>query len=247
MRRFDNKVAVITGGAAGMGRAHAEHLAAHGARVAIGDLGDASEVCAAIEAASGEAMAHRLDVADEASVAGFAQAVLARFGRCDIIVNNAGIYPFQPFDEITPADWRRVMAVDLDGPFLVSRAFLPGMRGQGYGRIVNIASAEAWMVASNNAHYIAAKMGVVGLTRALATEAAQDGVTVNAIAPGIVRGTTIDAEMPGYLDDIPRLYQAIKRAAEPADIVNAMAFLASDDARFITGQTLVVDGGGVRL
>jgi NAD(P)-dependent dehydrogenase (short-subunit alcohol dehydrogenase family) len=245
--RFEGRVAVVTGGAAGMGQAHAAKLAGEGALIAIGDRADAAETVGLVEGIGGEAFQHPLDVADEASIASFATAVLNRFGRVDILVNNAGIYPFQSFDTMSFADWRRVMAVDLDGPFLMAKAFVPGMRAQKYGRIINIASSEVWMVAADNLHYIAAKMGVIGLTRALATETAADGITVNAVAPGIVANTSINTLNPDYLEALPKLYQAIKRPAQPADIVNAMAFFASDEAAFITGQTLVVDGGGVRL
>ncbi len=245
--RFSGRVAVITGGAAGMGAVHAAHLAAQGAQIAVGDLAAMDATLAAVESHGQQAFAHRLDVSSPDSVQSFAAAVLQRFGRVDILVNNAGIYPFKSFDDMGFDDWRKVMAIDLDGPFLLCKAFVPTMRRQGYGRIVNISSAECWMLASDNLHYIAAKMGVVGLTRALATEAAPDGITVNAIAPGIVANTSITQMMPKYLQDIPANLQAIKRAAEPLDLAKAVAFLASDEAAFITGQTLVVDGGAVRL
>jgi 3-oxoacyl-[acyl-carrier protein] reductase/(S)-1-phenylethanol dehydrogenase len=230
-----------------MGRVHAETLAAQGADVAIGDPKPADATLAAIEAHGRRGFAGSLDVSSEDSVAAFVAATVERFGRIDILINNAGIYPFQSFDDMAFADWRRVMAVDLDGPFLMCKAVVPHMRAAKYGRIVNVASAECWMLASDNLHYIAAKMGVIGLTRALATEAAADGITVNAIAPGIVADTSINSMMPKYLELIPQNLQAIKRPAEPQDLADAAAFLASDEARFITGQTLIVDGGAVRL
>lgn len=145
------------------------------------------------------------------------------------------------------ADWRKVMSINLDGPFLLCKAFVPHMRRAKYGRIINVSSAECWMLAAENSHYIASKMGVVGLTRALATEVASDAITVNAIAPGIVNNPTPSPQMTKYLKDIPANLQAIKRPAEPIDLAKAVAFFASDEAEFITGQTLVVDGGAVRL
>ncbi|MGL4395192.1 MAG: SDR family NAD(P)-dependent oxidoreductase [Hyphomicrobium sp.] len=239
--RFAGRVAVVTGSAAGMGRAHVASFAREGADIAASDRADATKTIALIEHLGGRGFQHPLDVADEASVSTFTEAVEVRFGRVNILVNNAGIYPFERFDDMTFGSWRHGMAVDLEGPFV------PGMRRRGWGRVVNIALAEAWMVAANNLHYIATKMGVIGLTRALATEVAESGITVNAIAPGIVAGTSIDADNPSYLEDIPRLFQAIKRPATPDDIVAALVFFASEDASFITGQTLVVDGGAVRV
>lgn len=247
MKRFDGRVAVITGGATGMGKVHAEHLASQGARIVIGDLSDMAATEAAVRAHDIEVLSHELDVASENSVKAFADAVMARFGRVDILVNNAGIYPYKLFDDMSFADWRKVMAVNLDGPFLMCKAFLPHMRREKYGRIVNIASAECWMLAAANLHYIASKMGVIGLTRALATETGTDGITVNAVAPGIVANTTTSPQMTKYLEAIPANLQAIKRPAEPIDLAKAVAFFASDEAEFITGQTLVVDGGAVRL
>lgn len=246
-QRFAGRVALVTGGAAGMGWVHAETLAAQGADVAIGDLDPAEETRQEVEALRRRAFVGTLDVASEESVTAFVGAAFDHFGGIGNLINNAGIYPFQSFDAMTFADWRKVMAVDLDGSFLVCKAVVLHMRATKCGRIVNVASAECWMLASDNLRYIAAKMGVIGLTRALATEAAADGITVNAIAPGIVGDTSIKTMMPKYLELIPQNLQAIKRPAEPQDLADAAAFLASDEARFITGQTLVVDGGAVRL
>lgn len=245
--RFAGRVALVTGGAAGMGRVHAETLASQGADVAVGDLADAAATVKAVEAQGRKAFAGSLDVASEHSVRAFVASVFDHFGQIDILINNAGIYPFKSFDEMSFGDWRRVLGIDLDGSFLMCKAVVPHMRAAKYGRIVNVASAECWMLASDNLHYIAAKMGVIGLTRALATEAAVDNITVNAIAPGIVNNTSINQMMPKYLELLPQNMQAIKRPAEPIDLANAAAFLASDEAAFITGQTLVVDGGAVRL
>src|SRR5262249_13991987 len=156
-------------------------------------------------------------------------AVEAQFSRCDILINNAGIYPIQMFDEMTFADWRRLMAINLDAQFLTIKAFASGMRQRRWGRIVNMASDTFLSNLTGFAHYIASKGGVIGLTRALASEFGEDGVTVNAIAPG---------------DEFEAAagHQSIKRGLMPEDLVGTLSFLTSDDAAFITGQTLYVNG-----
>jgi NAD(P)-dependent dehydrogenase (short-subunit alcohol dehydrogenase family) len=191
----------------------------------------------------------RCDVSEPAQVAALAQTVDAQFGRCDILVNNAGIYPIQMFDEITFADWRRLMAINLDAPFLTIKAFAPGMRRRRWGRIVNMASDTFLSSRTGFAHYIASKGGVIGLTRALASEFGEDGVTVNAIAPGLVRtpGTIGRRRPPGTSADdefeAAAARQSIKRGLVPDDLVGTLSFLTSDDAALITGQTLYVNGG----
>lgn len=247
--RMDSKhsrVAVITGGAAGIGRAYALRLASEGAGIVIADRVAADELVAEIERLGGRALSSVCDVTSEDSVQNCSKQVLETFGRVDILINNAGIYPFQAFDAISFADWRRVMSVNLDGRFLMCKAFVPSMRKAAYGRIVNVSSGECWMAASDNLHYTASKMGVVGLIRALATEVAADGIVVNAIAPGITGGTSINTMMPKYLAMIPQL-QAIKRAGTPADLAAVVSFRTSHDAGFMTGQTIFKDAGAVRL
>ena len=249
MRGHAGKVAVVTGAARGIGQAYAKRLAEDGVKVAIADMGDTAETEAMVAAAGGEVFGHRCDVGDAASIDAFAAAVVERFGQVDILVNNAGIYPFSPIAEMSLDDWRKVMTIDLDGVFLVTKAFLPGMRERRWGRVVNATSATFGMVVPNATHYVAAKMGVIGFTRALASEVGEEGVTVNAIAPGATRTPGMVAE---WGEDIPAIEmakaaQAIKRGGEPEDLVGAVSFLTSDDAAFITGQTIVVDGGMVRV
>jgi NAD(P)-dependent dehydrogenase (short-subunit alcohol dehydrogenase family) len=192
-------------------------------------------------------------VSSESSVTSLAAEVTARFGRCDILVNCAGVYPLQSFAEITFAEWRRVQAINLDSVFLMCAAFVPGMRARKWGRIVNLASSTLGSVVSGFVHYVSSKGGVVGFTRALASEVGDDGITVNAISPGLTRspGTLARTPRPGFatMEDefvFAAKMQAIKRPEVPGDLLGAISFLTSDDAAFMTGQTLNIDGGRVR-
>jgi len=250
-RGHRDRIAVVTGGAVGLGRAFAQRLAHDGAHIVIADVQAADETVRLVEAEGREALACRCDVSAPDSVAALKAAVEKRFGRCDILINNAGIYPVQSFDEMEFADGRRVMAINLDGGFLTASAFAPGMKQRGWGRIVNLASNTFGMVLPGFTHYIASKGGMIGFTRALATELGPHGVTVNAIAPSLTRTPGTLARKPrgatkddDYRDVANR--QAIKQPQQPADLVGTVSFLTSDDAAFITGQTLYVDGGMVR-
>jgi NAD(P)-dependent dehydrogenase (short-subunit alcohol dehydrogenase family) len=228
-------------------------LAEDGVHIAIADLGDSSATVKMVEAAGRQAIAVKCDVASEASVAGMAKEVEKKFSSVDIVVNCAGIFPQKNFSEMTFADWRTVLSINLDGTFLVTAAFVPGMRTRKWGRVVNMASSTLGSVVTGFAHYVASKGGIVGFTRALATDLASDGITVNAIAPGLTRspGTLVRTPRPGFttMDEeftAVAQMQAIKRVEVPDDLVGAVSFLTSDDAAFITGQTLNVDGGRVR-
>jgi (S)-1-phenylethanol dehydrogenase len=251
-KRHQGKTAVISGAASGIGQASAVRLAEEGADIIVADRDKAEKTLAQIADVGGKATAVQCDVSDPASVAKLKEAVEQNGGRCDILINNAGIYPMQSFDDIKFEDWRRVLSVNLDSMFLMTKAFVGGMRQRGWGRIVNMASDTVSLLVPDFVHYITSKAGVIGFTRSLATEFGQHGVTVNAIAPGLTRtpGTLGRKEAGGMsneaLFELMANMQSIKRGEQVSDLVGAVSFLSSDDAAFITGQTLYVNGGLTR-
>jgi NAD(P)-dependent dehydrogenase (short-subunit alcohol dehydrogenase family) len=252
------KVAVVTGGASGIGQACAVRLAEDGADVAIADVQPAAETARRIEAAGRQALALACDITDPAKVTDFAKAVEERLGRCDILVNNAGMYAFSAFEELSFEDWRRYFALNVDGAFLAAKAFIPGMKARGWGRIVNMASNSYSLYVQGLTHYVATKGALIGLTRGLASDFGDHGITVNAVAPGPTITDKLrtsffemtpgadEAALRGFLGAISA-NQAIKRAGSPDDVAGVVSFLASDAARFVTAQTIVIDGGGARL
>jgi NAD(P)-dependent dehydrogenase (short-subunit alcohol dehydrogenase family) len=244
-QRFEGRTAIVTGAAQGIGAAIAKRLAAEGAAVAVVDVNE--EGARAVAAACGGAsFALACDVGDEAAVARLHAEVLARRGKLDVLVNNAAIVPFQPWDQVDFAHWRAIMRVNLDGVFLMCRASSDAMRASGYGRIVNIISNTIFAGTPNMAAYVAAKGGVFGFTRALATELGAHRITVNGICPGLTASEGVMASPHKEAFGFVEMLQAIKGHGKPEDIVPAVAFLASEEAHWITGQTLNVDAGMVR-
>jgi NAD(P)-dependent dehydrogenase (short-subunit alcohol dehydrogenase family) len=246
-RPHEGRTAVVTGAAHGIGRVYATTLAAGGAHVVVSDLVAPEETRDEIVAAGGAVSLVECDVSEADSITALAERVSA-LGGADILLHNAGIYPLKPYDEITFAEWRQVMSVNLDSMFLLAQAFLPHMRAQKWGRVIGIASAMVHTGAPMSLHYVASKGGLIGLVRALATEVGPDRVTVNAIAPGLVRshGTSQGIHDELGLFEMVKHEQAIKRTGMPEDLAGAISFLASDAASFVTGQTLLVDGGLAR-
>ena len=248
-------VALVTGGASGIGRVLSERLLADGASVAILDLaGSAARAQALAGCASDGASVIGLpcDVSNEAQVAAALAQAAARLGRIDILVNNAALFSALtpgPFEAILADEWQRVMAVNTLGPFLCARAALPYLKASGRGRIINLASGAPLKGVPNMLHYVTSKGAVIAFTRALARELGAHGITVNAVAPGFTMSDGVLAHpvhAEKYRDAI-LASRAIKRDETPQDIAGAVSFLASADAAFITGQTLVVDGGSAMV
>jgi NAD(P)-dependent dehydrogenase (short-subunit alcohol dehydrogenase family) len=213
----------------------------------IADISPAYDAVAGLKRLGAQASNFQCDVSSESEVRDLAKAVCEEFGAADILVNNAGIYPTSSFCEMTFAEWRRVLSVNLDSVFLTSHAFIPGMRARGWGRIVNMASGMIWMTLTGYGHYIASKAGVIGLSRALASEVAEHGITVNAISPSLVRVERTARECSPEEFEFLVQAQVIKRTEVATDLAGTLSFLCSDDAAFMTGQTISVDGGIVRL
>ncbi len=247
--RLRDKVAIVTGGGIGIGRAYAMGLAREGARVVVADIQEkeAEKVAAEIKRLDGEAFAVPVDVTSAEKTRAMADAALRTYGRIDILVNNAALYSVikkKPFAEITAEEWDKVMAVNLKGLFLCVQAVYPAMKKQGKGKIVNISSGTAHGGTPFFLHYVTSKAGVIGFTRALARELGPDNICVNAITPGLtISSPEQEATLtPEQLKD-RRSRRALQRDQYPQDLVGTVIFLASDDSDFMTGQTINVDGG----
>lgn len=244
MGRLEGKVAIVTGGARNLGAVYAKTLAAEGARVVVADILDGSGAARAIRENGGQAVAMEVDVAREDDTLRMAAAAVDTFGRIDVLVNNAAIYlgiNRRPFYEISEEEWDRVIAVNIKGVFLCARAVLPRMREQGCGKIINISSNTVMAGTPNFLHYVASKSALIGMTRSMARELGSCGINVNAIAPGLVEheGQTV----PPGISASRVAARSIKRQQAPRDLTGAVLYLASPDSDFVTGQTLVVDGG----
>ena len=252
MDRLKGKVAIVTGAGSGIGKALASRLAADGASVVIADIARYDVTAAEIAKASGaRTLGLQIDVSSEADVANMASETAKAFGRIDILVNNAAVFSslkLKAFEEISVAEWRKVMDVNIMGVALCCRACVPHMRKGGYGRIINLASGAPIKGVPLFLHYISSKGAVIAMTRGLARELGKDGITVNSLAPGFTLSENVSRiEEHVRQGEKTRLTRAIPRDETPEDLVGAVSFLASADAAFITGQTLVVDGGSAMI
>ncbi len=245
MRRFEGRVAVVSGAAQGMGKAVADRLGEEGATVVAVDINGAG-ASATAKALGGKSYGVACDIGDEDQVSKLFAEVAAKFGKLDVLVNVAAIVPFVKWDELTFKEWRRVLRVNLDGLYLMCRAGSDLMRKNNYGRIVNFSSNSIFAGTPNMAHYVASKGGVLTFTRALATELGGYKITVNSVCPGLTDTEGVQQTPHKEAFGFVEMLQAIKGKGVPADIVPAVAFLASDEAHWITGQALNVDAGMVR-
>ncbi len=244
--RLKDKVVIVTGGATGIGRAYCLGCAGEGARVVVADIAETQPVVKEIEARGGQALGVPCDVSREEETLSLATRTLDRWGRIDALVNNAAVYAIlqrRPFTEIPVDEWDKVMAVNLRGLFLCARAVFPAMKAQGKGKIINISSGTFFKGIPYSLHYTTSKGGVVGFTRSLARELGDHGIRVNAIAPGLTESGANMHNMIPELADAQVKARMLKRVQKPEDLVGTVIFLASDDSDFITGQTILVDGG----
>ena len=253
MGRLAGRIAIVTGGAKGIGRHYSLALAAEGARVMIADIADGEGVARDIAAAHGanSVISTATDVSDEASVKALVAATIERFGKIDVLVNNAALFaPLQETKctEIDGELWDKVMAVNLRGTFLMAKHVAPRMAEHKYGKIINIGSGAAvrgipWLM-----HYVATKGGIMAMTRAMSRELGDDGIRVNTLMPGFTLSDSIVNENPGHVETARNraiASRALKRDEQPEDLLGALIFLASADSDFVTGQTIAVDGGNV--
>lgn len=252
--RLENKVIIVTGGGHGIGRAYCRGLAREGAKVVVTDidLPAAEETKNLLEQAGGHGIALHVDVANEQSTLAMAESAVKIYGKIDVLINNAAVFATIPisrtsFDKIPIEEWDRVMSVNLKGMWLCCRAVVPYMKKQGSGKIINISSGAPFSGRGMRIHYVTSKAGVLGFTRTLARELGEFGITVNTLAPG----STL-SEGQGDATAVSHREQAtatrcLKRIQTPEDLVGTMVYLCSSDSDFMTGETLVVDGGNVMV
>jgi NAD(P)-dependent dehydrogenase (short-subunit alcohol dehydrogenase family) len=249
--RLKGKVAIITGSARGLGRVFALRFAKEGAKLTICDILDCEPVAEEIKAAGGEVLVLKTDVTNEKETAEMAKKTFERFGRIDILINNAAVIGtietkdfVKPVEEIVSADWDRILAVNIKGVFLCAKAVIPYMKKQGGGKIVNMASTVAFSGLPHFLHYSTSKGSIVTMTRGLARALGDYNINVNAVAPGLVMTEAMQGTYdPDFYKDLVATKQLIHKNVEPEDVANAVLFMASDEADKITGQTLAVNAG----
>jgi NAD(P)-dependent dehydrogenase (short-subunit alcohol dehydrogenase family) len=251
MARLDGRVAIVTGGAKGIGVHYARALAAEGARLMIADVADGEEVAGSLARQHGaNSVASTIaDVSDEGAVKALVAETMTRFGQIDILVNNAAL--FAPLKETNCTDidaalWDRVMAINLRGPFLMMKHVAPHMKARGYGKIINIGSGSIFHGIPRMMHYVTSKGGIMAMTRVMALELGEHGIRVNTLSPGLTLSETLIAENPEHIANARQHVLAaryLKRDLHPQDLLGALVFLASADSDFMTGQNVLVDGG----
>jgi NAD(P)-dependent dehydrogenase (short-subunit alcohol dehydrogenase family) len=244
--RLEGRVAIVTGGSRNIGAVYSKRLAAEGARVVIADVLDGSEVAKEIETAKGQAIALKVDVSKEEDTIRMAEETVKRFGRIDILVNNAAIFLSinrRPFYDLSAEEWDQLSSVNIKGPFLCAKSVFPQMKKQNSGKIINISSTTALAGTPLFLHYVTSKAALIGMTRGMAREVGKFGICVNAIAPGLVEheGQTV----PKEFTEFQLKARSLKRLQTPDDLIGTLIYLSSSDSDFVTGQTLVVDGGSI--
>jgi NAD(P)-dependent dehydrogenase (short-subunit alcohol dehydrogenase family) len=244
--RLTGRTAVVTGGSAGIGQEIARRLAAEGADIAVADLSPADETRELVAATGRRFFSDKVDISDEDAIRGFATRVRSELGGVDVLVNNAAVVLLADMDHVTFEEWRRTFAVNVDGAFLTTQAFLPDLKASGAGRVINITSSSYWTPPPPFVSYVSAKGALNGFTSVLAANLAPHDITVNGVAASLVRTAAAVENTDDFFFEQTVQGQDIKRVQMPADVSGVVAFLASDDAAFITGQIIVADGGSTR-
>jgi NAD(P)-dependent dehydrogenase (short-subunit alcohol dehydrogenase family) len=243
----NGRIVVVTGGAGGIGSKIVDRFLANGDIIfAIDNRSDALEDLLETRNAQDRLVAVEGDVSREDDARGFADTIRAKAGRVDVLINCAGYYPIVPFEKMTFQEWQLIIAINLSGAFLMVSSLLPLMKGRGWGRIINIASASVFEGVVGQTHYVAAKNGLIGFSRSLAVEGGDYGITVNSIAPGMTVTAPVKRGMSASMIEGQRALRAIKRDEQPEDLAGPVFFLASTEADFMSGQMLVVDGGKIK-